>query len=53
MVRRNRFARLDGTWGVLCIWLTGRGFLPADRTLRLLSFIARVTGLPRPCPVIG
>jgi hypothetical protein len=53
MVRRNLFARLDRIWGVLCIWITRRGFLPPDRTLRLLTRVSDVTGLSRPCPVMA
>jgi len=51
MVRRKLLARWDAHWSAFCLWAVRRAPLPPDRSLRLLSFFAAVTGLPRPCPV--
>ena len=50
MVRRKLLARLASSWCDLCTWFV-RLPVPPDRSLRLLTFFATVTGLPRPCPV--
>jgi hypothetical protein len=51
MVRRKLLARLDSVWSAVCVWFVRRAPLPPDRSVRLLSFVCTVTGLPRPRPV--
>lgn len=47
MVRR----KLSAHWCDLCAWFVRRAPLPPDRSLRLLTFFTRSTGLPRPYAV--
>jgi hypothetical protein len=49
---RKLWARSDSTWSALCIWFVRRAPLPPDRSLRLLTFVSTIAGLPRPCPVV-
>ena len=53
MVRRKRLARFVSHWFALCDWFVRRAPFPPDRSLRLLTFFAKLTGLPRPCSVAG
>ena len=51
MVRRKLLARFVSHWAALCDWFVRRAPFPPDRSLRLLTFCAKVGGLSRPCPV--
>lgn len=52
MGRRTLCARLDSCWVALCLEFVRRAPWAPDRSVRLLNFLARVAGLPRPCPVL-
>jgi hypothetical protein len=51
MVRRKLLAWLEPQWPALCLWITRRLPCHSDRSLRLLTRLADITGMPRPCPV--
>lgn len=53
MDRRNRLGRSVSHWSAWCEWFVRRAPFPPDRSVRLLTFFAKVTGLPRPCPAVA
>ncbi len=48
MTRRHEMGRRTADWSSFCEWFLRRAPFPAERSYRLLSIIARLTGLPKP-----
>lgn len=53
MVRRKRLVRSVSPWSAWCDWFVRRAPFPPDYSVRLLTFFAKLTGLPHPCPVVA
>jgi hypothetical protein len=51
MHRRNLMDRLDAGWAALCVWFVCRDFFERDRSIRLVTWLSFLVGLPCPCTV--
>ena len=51
MAWRTLLERLDVCWSAACVWFLRRSPLPPNCSLRLLTRLSAITGLPRPCPI--